>query len=302
MPNCPHCGATTADGHVPTDHSDYQKPDIEATLETPPPSSLSPLSLLGRSMPVETAPILPRITPKQYLPPFVTEFCPHRHIVVNGKPYCAECLGLGPMVGSFAEFMERLIDICTRVSRSGKFLDCVIPQPDRRNHAVLSVLLKIDVIAGARKPEAMAWRIAENSIKTLQRKKFWTETQIKLYAGDDQEFESEERAWDRLVVKNCEQTPERAIRFGRDDRRLMLNMLADAFWRIPPQQSFHLRARYGFYPECGKITVAELAALRNQTVDQIRYSLSQGLKNLLAEMIAMMDERTAFLTQGKRKA
>jgi hypothetical protein len=266
---------------------------------------------MGRTMnPTKTASVVPPV-PKPYSPPLIAEFCPHGHAIVCGKPYCSECLGLGQIVGNFAEFLDRLIDVCEKVS--WKVTHSAIPREDRRNHAMLSLLLRIDTIAAAKKPEAMAWTIAKNSVKDLRRLKYWGESQVQLYSSDDGELESSDDAIDRLAFKGAvtnrggrrarivNDAPERAFKFSRDERRAMCNMLADAFRRIPGQQSFHIRARYGFYPECGKVTLEELASLRNQTKDQIRYSISQGLKNLLTEILMMMEERKAFLSSTKRR-
>jgi hypothetical protein len=311
MPMCPHCGLSTSDGHVPTDHPEYRKPDVKTSSKPTPASSFPPLSIFGRTPITPGATGAPSTIPKPYSPPLVTEYCPHSHALVNGKPYCVECLGLGQIVGNFAEFLDRLVDICEKVS--WKVTHSAIPREDRRNHAMLSLLLRIDTIAAAKKPEAMAWTIAENSIKDLRRLKYWSECQVQLYSSDDGELESSDDALDRLAFKGAvtkrggrrarivNEAPERAFKFSREERRAMCNLLADAFRRIPGQQGFHIRARYGFYPECGKVTLDELASLRNQTKDQIRYSISQGLKNLLTEMLAMIEERCAFLSHAKRK-
>jgi hypothetical protein len=214
-------------------------------------------------------------------------------LIINGVAYCGICAEQGDDVDSFNLFLESLYDLCGRVAWKIYFRS--IPYGDRKHHAFVSILDNLKVIIGAKNPYGMAVTIAQRSVRDMTRKAYhwneWPASQLNVGGSTEKGARagSIEDFADARMAAGLEGEPlQMEIPYFPGARQLWkpvylhrLEASLDAALRqLPWEQVLVVKAYFGFYEECGPLTLEECRKINGMSKDQVRYAIKQAVENM----------------------
>jgi hypothetical protein len=233
--------------------------------------------------------------PKPLAPKLPQEECEHGGLIINGVARCGHCAGQGDSVEAFDVFLLSLYDICGRIAWKMYFHS--IPYGDRKHQAFLSILDNLKIILGAKNPYAMAFTVAERSITDMTRNavywKEWPVSQLSVGSGAGiREARIEDFADLRMAVDiegepiqpGLQKFPGAHLLWKPLHLHRLERMLDDAMRQLPRKHVLIMKAHFGFFEECGSLTLEECTKLNGMTKDQVRYAIEQALESLRKSM------------------